>query len=321
MQSDFESAAVLLSNPPAWPDDLLPPVFAVGNFDGVHRGHQALIQAAAVLAEAEGGLPFVLTFDPHPRIFFRRGPAPFELTPPDLKAECAVAAGARGVVMLPFDAALAGLTAREFVEGILIGRLRCKGVVVGHDFQFGRGREGSAETLALLGQELGIAVVVVPPVVVDGEPASSSRIRMALAAGDVALANLLLGRRWKVRAEVAHGDKRGRLLGYPTANLLLRPDVTLKYGIYAVQATVGGVSYPAVASFGSRPTFDNGAPRLEVHLFDFSGDLYGQKMDVSFVGFIRPELKFDGIEALIRQMDHDSLVARDMLRTAAGLPA
>jgi riboflavin kinase/FMN adenylyltransferase len=134
-------------------------------------------------------------------------------------------------------------------------------------------------------------------------------------------ATRLLGRPWKVRAVVAHGDKRGRLLGYPTANLILAKDVALKYGIYAVRATVRGVTHEAVASFGSRPTFDNGAPRLEVHLFDFSGDLYGQTMDVDFIGFIRPELKFDGVEPLIRQMDEDSRAARDMLNGVSTPPA
>jgi riboflavin kinase/FMN adenylyltransferase len=314
MKPDPERPALLLCDPPCWPDGLAPPVFAVGNFDGVHRGHQALIKAAAALADAQGGLPFVLTFDPHPRVFFGRSPEPSELTPPDLKADAAMAAGARGVVTLTFDAALAGHSAREFVEDILCGRLGCRGIVVGQDFQFGRGREGSAETLALMGRDLGIAVSVVPPVVVGDEPVSSSRIRQALAAGDVATANRLLGRPWKVRAVVAHGDKRGRLLGYPTANLILGKDVPIRYGIYAVRATVGGVTHPAVASFGSRPTFDNGAPRLEVHLFDFAGDLYGQTMDVEFIGYIRPELKFEGVEPLIRQMDEDSRLARDILQ-------
>ena len=303
-----------LVDPPCWPDGLAPPVFAVGNFDGVHRGHQALIKAAVTLADAQGCLPFVLTFDPHPRVFFRRGTEPSELTPPDLKADAAMAAGARGVVTLTFDAALAGHSAREFVDVILRRRFGCRGIVVGQDFQFGRGREGSAETLALLGKELGIAVAIVPPVVVDGEPVSSSRIRQALSAGDAVIANRLLGRPWKVRAVVAHGDKRGRLLGYPTANLILGKDFPLRYGIYAVRATMGGVTYPAVASFGSRPTFDDGAPRLEVHLFDFAGDLYGQTLDVEFIGYIRPELKFDGVEPLIRQMDEDSRLARDILR-------
>jgi riboflavin kinase/FMN adenylyltransferase len=320
-QPRFERPTVHLTDPLTWPGGLAPPVFAVGNFDGVHRGHQALIATATTLASSAGALPFVLTFDPHPRVFFRRSPEPFELTPPGLKVEAAIGAGAHGVVTLTFDAALAGLTARAFVDEILCGRLGCRGIVVGEDFHFGRGREGSADTLAMMGRELGIAVAIVPPVMVDGEPASSSRVRQALSAGDMAGATRLLGRPWKVRAVVAHGDKRGRLLGYPTANLILAKDVALKYGIYAVRATVRGVTHEAVASFGSRPTFDNGAPRLEVHLFDFSGDLYGQTMDVDFIGFIRPELKFDGVEPLIRQMDEDSRAARDMLNGVSTPPA
>ena len=314
------SPAVLLTDPPAWPEGLARPVFTIGNFDGVHRGHQALIESAAALAGAEGGLPFVLTFDPHPRLYFKRSPEPFTLTSPDLKAEAAVAAGARGMVTLTFDAALAALTARDFVEAVLRDRLNCRGIVVGQDFQFGRGREGSAATLASLGSELGIPVIVLPPVLVEGEPASSSRVRQALSAGDMAAANRLLGRPWKIRAVVAHGDKRGRLLGYPTANLLLERNAGLRYGIYAVRAAIGGVTHQAVASFGSRPTFDNGAPRLEVHLFDFAGDLYGQTMDVEFIGRIRPELKFDGVEPLIRQMDEDSRLAREMLKRSGAHP-
>lgn len=302
-----------LADPDRLPAALAHPVLAIGNFDGVHRGHAALIAAARRLGEGLGRPAAVLTFDPHPRAFFQPGSALFRLTPPDLKAEAAGALGAAAVVALPFDAALAALDADAFIDRIILQRLGASGVVTGADFRFGKGRRGDAALLAERAAACGFAFEAVPPVTADGAPVSSTRIRALLAEGDAAAAARLIGRPFRVRGEVAHGDKRGRLLGYPTANLVLDPATGLRHGIYAVRASVDGASHPAVASFGRRPTFDDGAPRLEAHLFDFAGDLYGRTMDVDFVGWIRPELKFDGVEPLIRQMDADSLAARAML--------
>ncbi len=307
------SVFVSLTDPQSLPALLARPVLAIGNFDGMHLGHAALVAEAQRLGETLGRPAAILTFEPHPRAFFAPGTPLFRLTPPALKAEAAERLGARGMITLGFDAALAGLAAEAFIDELIATRLGASGVVVGPNFRFGRQRRGDTALLQARAAALGIAASVVPPVTVDGETVSSSRIRALLAEGDVAGAARLLGRDWIVRAMVAHGDKRGRTLGYPTANLILDHGVALRHGIYAVRATIGGRTHAAVASFGRRPTFDDGAPRLEVHLFDFAGDLYGQQMDVAFAGWIRPELKFDGIEPLIRQMDEDSRQARAIL--------
>jgi riboflavin kinase / FMN adenylyltransferase len=258
----------------------------------------------------------LLTFSPHPRLFFRPAEPFFQLTPPDLKARRVAQCGLDAMVTMTFDASLAELPAERFIDDLLVKRLAARHVVVGYDFHFGRNRSGSPEVLARRGEDLGLTVEIVPPVAVGEAPVSSSRIRERLAAGDIAGANALLGWEWSLTATVQHGDKRGRNLGYPTANLHLDPSVRLAHGIYAVRATVDGVTHPAVASNGRRPTFDGGAPKLEVHVFDFSGDLYGRDMEVSFVRYIRPELKFDGIEALIARMDEDSAEARQALAAA-----
>ncbi|MDF2689187.1 MAG: riboflavin biosynthesis protein RibF, partial [Microvirga sp.] len=220
--------------------------------------------------------------------------------------------GLAGVFQRRFDGSLAALTAAGFVD-LLAKDLDLSGVVIGHDFHFGHGREGNPERMMALCRERGLDCLVAPAIVEGTEPVSSSAIRAALEAGDIATANRLLGYRWFVRSEVRHGDKRGRVLGYPTANMRLPDDCRLRHGIYAVRASVGGKLVDGVASFGRRPTFDNGAPLLEVHLFDFAGDLYGQILDVEFIGWIRGEERFDGVEALIAQMDRDSVEAKRML--------
>jgi riboflavin kinase / FMN adenylyltransferase len=302
-----------LRDPAYLPSELSNPVLAIGNFDGVHLGHQTLIKRAVALAERLAKPIALLTFDPHPRGFFRPDEPIFKLTTAEQKADYAAAAGAHGMVSLTFNSQLSALSAEEFVRDILVKRLGTQGAVIGYDFHFGKGRTGSASGLADMGRTYGFVTETVEPFRVAGEIVSSSLIRSLLMDGDVAKANSLLGREWTIRAEVAHGDKRGRELGYPTANLHLDKTTALKHGIYAVRATFDGKTHPAVASFGRRPTFDDGAPKLEVHLFDFAGDLYGKQMDVSFVGFIRPELKFDGVKPLIAQMDKDSITARSVL--------
>ena len=309
MRADFLS----LADPDLLPEALARPVLAIGNFDGMHLGHAGLVAEAVRLGEALGRPAAILTFEPHPRAFFDPKTPLFRLTPPALKAEAAERLGAAGMITLGFGPALAGLAAEAFVDDLIGTRLNASGVVVGPNFRFGSQRRGDTAMLEARSTALGMAASIVPPVQIDGDIVSSSRIRRLLGEGDVTGAERLLGRRWSVRAVVAHGDKRGRTLGYPTANLILDRGTRLRHGIYAVTAGIDGRTHPAVASFGSRPTFDDGAPRLEVHIFDFAGDLYGRDMDVAFAGWIRPELKFDGVEPLIRQMDEDSRAARAML--------
>jgi riboflavin kinase / FMN adenylyltransferase len=306
-----------LSGPLRLPEDLRGGAVAIGNFDGVHLGHQALLRHATDWARGHRRPTLLLTFDPHPRAFFRPDEPMFPLTNSALKARRVAASGIEAMVSWPFDGALAALSAAAFCELLLTEALGAAHVVTGEDFRFGNKRGGDVAALAQQGVTLGFSTSAVAPVMGDGAPVSSTRIRELIAAGDIAGANALLGWEWSLMATVQHGDKRGRALGYPTANLHLAPTVRLAHGIYAVRATVDGVSHAAVASHGRRPTFDGGAPKLEVHVFDFAGDLYGREMEVTFVGYIRPELRFEGIEPLIRQMDQDSAQARRLLGQAA----
>ncbi|MGU3536440.1 bifunctional riboflavin kinase/FAD synthetase [Methylobacterium sp. A54F] len=288
---------------------------AIGNFDGVHRGHHALIAATRADADALGRPAVVLTFEPHPRAYFAPDAPMFRLTDRTAKEIVFARLGLDGLIVRRFDAALAGTGARDFVMGLLRDELRLSGVVIGHDFHFGRAREGTPALLAELCREAGLACRIVPAVsLAAGEgPVSSSGIRAALSEGDVARANALLGYRWFVNAPVRHGDKRGRTLGYPTANMALA-DCELAHGIYAVRARLDdGTFRDGVASYGRRPTFDDGAPLLEVNLFDFAGDLYGRPLAVEFAGYIRGEERFASAEALIARMDLDAAAARRML--------
>jgi riboflavin kinase/FMN adenylyltransferase len=291
-------------------------VLAIGNFDGVHRGHRAVIAAARARAEALGRPAAALTFEPHPRSVFRPDAPLFRLTDERAKLRLLAATGLAGAIVLRFDAALAGLSAADFIARLLVGRFAVAGVVIGFDFHFGLNRGGSPDYLAAQGATLGFAVDVVPRFEDRGRPVRSGPIRAALAAGNVAEANELLGYPWFVSAAVVHGDKRGRELGYPTANLALDPGCGLAHGIYAVRVGVGGRRYDGVASFGRRPMFDQGTVLLEAFLFDFSGDLYGEVIDVAFIDWIRPELKFDSVAELVRRMDEDARVARAALARA-----
>jgi riboflavin kinase / FMN adenylyltransferase len=291
-------------------------VVAIGNFDGVHRGHRAVIAAVLARAKALGRAAAALTFEPHPRSFFRPNEPLFRLTDERAKLRLLAATGLGGAIVLRFDAALAGLSAQDFVERILVARFAVAGVAIGPDFHFGLNRAGSPDYLAAQGAKLGFAVDVVPRFEDAGRPVRSGPIRAALAAGRVAEANELLGYPWFVSAEVVHGDKRGRDFGYPTANLRLDPACGLKHGIYAVRAGAGGRRYDGVASFGRRPMFDQGTVLLEVFLFDFSGDLYGEVVDVAFIDWIRPELSFDSVEDLVRRMNEDARLARAALSAA-----
>jgi len=291
-------------------------VVGLGNFDGVHRGHAQLIAAARGRARALGRPAAAVTFEPHPRAFFRPDEPLFRLTDERNKLRLFAATGLDGAVVMTFDAALASLDADAFVDRILVGRLAVAGVVVGYNFYFGRNRVGSPAYLAAEGARRGFAVDIVPVFTRAGRPVSSGPIREALAVGDVAAAADLLGYPWFVTGTVLHGDKRGRALGYPTANLALDPACRLRHGVYAVRVGVGHKRYDGVASFGVRPMFATPAPLLEAFLFDFSGDLYDQTIDVAFIAWIREEEKFPTVEALIAQMNEDSRLARAALARA-----
>jgi riboflavin kinase/FMN adenylyltransferase len=291
-------------------------VVAIGNFDGVHRGHRAVIAAALARAAALGRPAAALTFEPHPRAFFRPDEPLFRLTDERAKLRLLAGSGLSGAIVLRFDAALAGLSAEDFIARVLVDRFAVAGVAIGFDFHFGLKRAGSPDYLAAQGARLGFAVDIVPRFEDTGRPVRSGPIRAALAAGDVREANELLGYPWFVSSEVVHGDKRGRELGYPTANLRLDPGCGLAHGIYAVRVGIGGRRYDGVASFGRRPMFDQGSVLLEVFLFGFSGDLYGEVIDVAFIEWIRPELKFDSVEDLVRRMAEDTRLARAALAAA-----
>ncbi len=296
-------------------------VAALGNFDGLHRGHRTVIEAARGLARRLGRPAALLTFEPHPRMFFRPQETMFRLTPEPVKLAMAQRLGLDGVIVLPFDAAMAATSAEHFIDGLLVAELGLSGVAAGHDFHFGRGREGTPGHLAQQASNAGLAVEIVPPLRDGEEPVSSSAIRARLEEGDVEAAARLIGSRWIVRSTVQHGDKRGRTLGFPTANLKLDAGCRLRHGIYAVRAALDGRLVDGVASFGRRPTFDDGAPLLEVFLLDFSGDLYGRSLDVEFVAWIRGEEKFASVDDLVRQMDRDSAAARAALMRGPGVPA
>ena len=297
-------------------------VVAMGNFDGVHLGHRAVIAAALRMGREHGRPALALTFEPHPRRYFSPNTPQFRLTDEAAKLRLLAGTGLAGAVVMGFDKNRAETTAQDFIRRDLIERLGVSGIAVGYDFHFGKGRVGSPSLLVSEAPRLGIEVDVQPHVDIEERPVSSSAIREALAEGQIDDASRMLGGPWFVAGLVIHGEKRGRDLGYPTANIRLDKNCGLKHGIYAVR--VGRregqdlVLTDGVASFGRRPTFDNGAPLLEVFLFDFKGDLYGATLDVAFIGFIREELKFDSVEALVRQMDDDSARARALLAEAPG---
>ncbi len=295
------------------PSQLRRAFVAIGNFDGVHRGHRTVIDRAIALAAEDRRPAIALTFEPHPRAFFRKDQPLFRLTPEPEKLRLLAAAGLDGAVVMNFDGRLAGLSAKDFIADILVKRLSAVGVVVGESFHFGRRRQGTPQFLQEEGEERGFEVELIKPLAFRGQPVSSSAIREALEKGEVENAAKLLGYTWFVSGKVIHGEKRGRELGYPTANLALDPACGLAHGIYAVRARVRGEIHDGVASFGRRPTFGEGAPLLEVFLFDFEGDIYDEQIDVALIGWIRPEEKFADAEALKRQMDADSEQAREKL--------
>jgi riboflavin kinase / FMN adenylyltransferase len=293
-------------------------VVAMGNFDGVHLGHRAVINAALEMGKAHSRPALAVTFEPHPRRFFSPTTPQFQLSDETAKLMLLAGTGLAGAVIMTFDKMRAGTTAQDFIHHDLIERLGISGIAVGYDFHFGKGRVGSPSLLVSEAPRLGIEVDVQPHIDIDERPVSSSAIRSALGEGQIEDATLMLGQPWFVTGEVIHGEKRGRELGYPTANIRLDNNCGLRHGIYAVRVGRGAERIDGVASFGRRPTFDNGAPLLEIFLFDFKGDLYGQMLDIGFIGFIREELKFSSVDALIKQMDDDSARARAQLAAAPG---
>lgn len=289
---------------------------AIGNFDGVHRGHQQVLTSALQQAEILGAPSLVLTFEPHPRSVFRPEVPLFRITPPELRARLLEASGFDAVVEQPFTGAFAAFDAEAFVRDVLVRDLGIRHVVTGYDFHFGKDRQGSPEFLIEAGKRYGFGVSLVSAFRDEGaQIVSSSRIRSLLTEGEVAEAAGLLGYRFTVEAVVQHGRKLGRELGFPTANMALEDSCTLKEGIYAVRLRrADGTLHNGVASFGRRPTVtDDGAPLLETYVFDFSDDLYGETCAVSFFGYLRGELKFAGLDDLIVQMKQDEAEARALL--------
>lgn len=296
------------------PAELRGGALALGNFDGVHQGHQAVIGAALRAARAAGKPALVATFDPHPSRHFRPDSPPFALTTPAQKLRLFAGLGVDGAVVIPFDAALAGLSAEAFCREWLVERLGISRVVTGEDFTFGKGRSGSAATLAHLGQMLGFSAEAVAPVTASAEVVSSTRIRQALVGGDMTAAAQLLTRPFTIAMPVIHGDKRGRTIGVPTANQELGDYLRPRYGVYAVRVRLpDGGAAQGVANLGIRPMFDPPRELLETWILDWSGDLYGQTIEVELVQWVRGEMKLDGLDALKAQIAEDALAARAVL--------
>jgi riboflavin kinase/FMN adenylyltransferase len=299
----------------AVPEALRGGIVALGNFDGFHLGHQAVVGRAVERGRAEGRPVLVATFDPHPVRFFRPDAPPFRLTTLDQRQRLFAEAGADAMIVFRFDAVLAATLAHEFIAERLLGLVGAAGVVTGEDFTFGRGRGGSIEVLVKAGEALGFSVDAVGPVCdAEGRPISSSRIREALQGGDCETAARLLSRPFAIEGVVEHGDKRGRTIGYPTANLALANYLRPRFGIYAVRGRLpGGRVAPGAANLGIRPTFAPPKELLEPYFFDFSGDLYGQRIEVELISWLRPEARYETIDALVAQMEADCAEARRRL--------
>jgi riboflavin kinase/FMN adenylyltransferase len=296
------------------PDFLKGSIVALGNFDGFHLGHQAVVGRAIQRAFHERRPAIVATFDPHPVKFFKPDLPPFRLTTLDQREELFAHAGADAMLVFEFNRELAATDAEEFVRDVLAGRIGAAGVITGDDFSFGKGRTGDPALLKTLGEQHGVVAEAVPQVLLDGERISSGRIREALTAGDSGTATRMLSRPYTIAGVVQRGDARGRELGYPTANLELGDYQRPKYGIYAVRVALDdGRELPGVASLGIRPTFEPPQELLEAYIFDFDGDLYGRTIEVALHAYIREERKFDGLDALIAAMREDEAQARTLL--------
>jgi riboflavin kinase / FMN adenylyltransferase len=289
-------------------------IVALGNFDGFHAGHQAVVGRAVALAKTKNVPALVATFDPHPVRYFKPDTPPFRLTSLDQRERLFAEAGADAMIVFPFNAALAALSAEEFVAQRLAG---VGGVVTGEDFTFGNRKSGNVAVLAELGARYGFMTEAVGPVGEGGEIISSSRIRRALAAGDCATATRLLTRPYTIEGTVQHGAKLGRTIGYPTANLDMGNYLRPRYGIYAVRVRLAdGRVIDGAANLGIRPSFDPPKELLEAYLFDFDETLYDQVIAVELIAFLRPEAKFDTLEALTAQMDKDCAEARTIIKAS-----
>jgi riboflavin kinase / FMN adenylyltransferase len=302
------------------PSDWKGGAVALGNFDGVHRGHQALIERAAGEAKKLGAPLVALTFEPHPRRFFVVDTGPFRLTLPPAKTRLLAQYGVQAELAQRFDADFAALSAEAFVDGVLLKGLGARHVVCGYDFTFGARRGGNVEKLRKFGQSRGFGVTVLDPVMREGEIYSSTRIREALRAGMAREATELLGHSWEIEGEVETGDQRGRTIGFPTANVALGEHLRPRFGVYAVRALVDGTWRNAVANLGKRPTVGKLKENFEVHLFDFAGDLYGKVLRVQLLDFIRPEMKFAGLDQLKAQIAADGEAAKALLSALPAAP-
>ena len=303
----------------ALPADLRGASAAVGAFDGVHLGHQAVIKQAVEQARALGVPAAVVSFDPHPRRLFQPYAAPFRLMTPDQMAQALAPLGVERLYLLPFDAEMAAMSDQGFAADVLSRGLGLKHVAVGFDFTFGKGRSGSPEALSRYGEDLGFTVSVTPRRDDEGGlKLSSSAVREALSAGDMARAAAILGRPFAIAGEVIHGDKRGRVIGTPTANISLGDYQRPLYGIYATRTRLpDGRVFGGVANLGVRPMFELETPLLEVWLFDFSGDLYGQTVETDLVARLRGEMNFEGLDELKAQIQIDAANARTVLAQSA----
>jgi riboflavin kinase / FMN adenylyltransferase len=287
---------------------------ALGNFDGLHAGHRAVMDAARLAGQ---GRFAVATFEPPPRAYFRPGDPPFRIFRPERRNAAILAAGASTVFELPFNGEMAAMTDEGFVRNVLVDGLGVTHVSVGFDFRFGRGRMGHAQRLSSLGRALGFGVTIVEEVEGHGAKASSTAIRQALMAGEPDLAAAMLGSPWVADGVVESGERNGRKLGFPTANLQLGELIHPKHGVYAVRARIEGEAgwRAGVANFGRTPTTGLRDPLLETHIFDFAGDIYGKRLEVQLVAYLRPEKKFDTLELMVEQMHADSAEARAILAT------
>lgn len=296
-------------------------VVAIGNFDGVHLGHRVLLKESVAKGKELGRPSGAMLFEPHPREFFQPNEQHFRLTPLKRKLTLIEQLGLKVAFVEHFDFHLAGLKAEEFIERVLVAGLGVSHVIIGYDFYFGNKRGGNPEMMVHAGEQLGFGVTVIPPVAEAGETFSSSSVRLHLAQGDVKGAAHMLGENWRVAGKVVGGAKRGTGFGYPTANVPLPKGTGLGHGIYAVRAHVDGKTHAAAAYLGTRPTFDDGMPVLEVFLFDFDGDLYGHEMDIEFVDFLRGDRKFSSPEELVAQMNEDVAKARVILSAIPPFPS
>ncbi|HEV2816642.1 MAG TPA: bifunctional riboflavin kinase/FAD synthetase [Allosphingosinicella sp.] len=303
----------------AVPDALRGGIVALGNFDGFHKGHQAVVGRAVARARAEGRPALVATFDPHPVRFFKPDVPPFRLTTLDQRERLFGAAGADAMLVYQFNAELAQVTAPDFVADYLASRAGVAGVVTGEDFTFGKGRGGNVDVLKLLGQANRLSVDAVAPVDDDGEPVSSSRIRDALVAGDCDTAARLLTRPFAIEGAVVHGDRMGHKLGYPTANIPLDRYQRPRFGVYAVRARLAARTLEGVANLGNRPMFDPPRELLEPYFFDFDEEIYGETLEVDLLAFIRDEHRFESLDALKAQIGADAAEAKRRLAAAPPL--